>query len=85
MNISLFSTENDNWKRIRGITSPAFTSGKLRSVQPIVQKSVDHLVAYLDRLVSSAPEKAEGGLLENTKKVMAGFTIDTIASVSAHS
>lgn len=82
MNISLFSTENDNWKRIRGITSPAFTSGKLRSVQPIVQKSVDHLVAYLNRLVNNAPEKARCGLLENTKKVMAGFTIDTIVSAA---
>ena len=80
VNISLFSTEDDSWKRIRGITSPAFTSGKLRSMQPIVQASVDNLVAYFDRLVNSSTEKK--GVLENTKKIISGFTIDSIASAA---
>lgn len=80
VNISLFSSEDDNWKRMRGITSPAFTSGKLRSVQPIVKSSVDKLVAYFDRLTSRS--KSESALMENTKKVFSGFTIDTIASAA---
>lgn len=88
-NISLIMTEDDKWKRIRAITSPAFTTKKLRSMQPIIQKSIDKLDAYLGRLVdkttseggeqtSKCPFSGKGGIME-TKKVLTGFTIDSIA------
>lgn len=80
LNMALFNAEDDSWKRIRGITSPAFTSGKLRSVQPIVQSSVDKLVAYFNRLTSQKTENS--GLINDPKKVFYGFTIDSIASAA---
>lgn len=80
INISLFNCEDENWKRIRGITSPAFTSGKLRSVQPIVQSSVDKLVAYFNRLIGQKGENS--GLMGDTRKVFSGFSIDSIASAA---
>lgn len=82
LNIGLFNAEDDAWKRMRGITSPAFTSGKLRSVQPIIQSSVEKLVAYFNRLTDHHQEGKSSGLMGNTKKIFSGYTIDSIASAA---
>ena len=89
--LSQFICEGENWKRLRAITSPAFSSGKLRSMQPIVQRSVDKLVAYFDRLTAHKEMTAQpatnkcpfsgkaGEAIVETKKVLSGFTIDSIS------
>ena len=73
-NHNLFASESENWKRVRRITSPAFTSGKLRGMYPLMNKCIEKLSMYLDR---SCGEESI-----NTKEVIAGFTIDVIASTS---
>ena len=75
---NLFFVESDDWKRIRSITSPAFTSGKLRKMLPLLKQSTDQLDAYLDTI--SKDKKAK--LSVNIKDVITGFTIDVIASTS---
>lgn len=73
---NLFSLENDDWKRVRSITSPSFTSGKLRGMNPLMNKCIDKLVGYFDNLSANSDRSF------NTKDVIAGFTIDVIASTS---
>lgn len=74
-NKMLFFLENEHWKRVRAITSPAFTSGKLRQMNPLMEQCVLKLMNYFAK-VSQSGEAVE------VKKVISGFTIDVIASTS---
>ena len=73
---NLLFAEDDTWKRIRTITSPSFTSGKLRAMVPLMEKCIDKFVAYFDKMIQE-----NNGLID-VKKVTSGFTIDVIASTS---
>ncbi len=75
---NLFSANDENWKRLRMITSPSFSSGKLRGMSSIMSKSVDKLNSYFYKMAKS---EEEGGVIE-VKRTMAGFTTDVIASTS---
>ncbi|CAG2174506.1 unnamed protein product, partial [Oppiella nova] len=44
----VFFAKYPNWKRIRAISSPAFTSGKLRAMKSICETTMDQLMAKLD-------------------------------------
>ncbi|KAH9394160.1 hypothetical protein TYRP_021294 [Tyrophagus putrescentiae] len=72
-NHNLFFAEDDEWKRIRSIASPSFTSGKLRSMAPLMNRCIEKLVTYFN----SVAENGSGVI--KTKEVLAGFTIDNIA------
>ena len=72
-NQNLFNVGSEHWKRIRSITSPTFTSGKLRGMYPLMCNCVHKLINYLDCV-------ADGVI--NTKEVITGFTIDVIALTS---
>jgi len=73
---NLFNMESEDWKRVRAITSPSFTSGKLRGMNSLMNRCIDKLNAYLDNLCTKG-----GGVLK-TKEIVSGFTIDVIASTS---
>ncbi|KAJ6218335.1 hypothetical protein RDWZM_009492 [Blomia tropicalis] len=71
---SLFFMEaNEDWKRIRSIVTPAFTSGKLRRMispmERISNNFIDHIRPY-----------AKTGELIDMKRFIGGFTMDVIAS-----
>lgn len=72
-NRNLFQVEGEDWKRIRSIVSPAFTSGKLKGMYGIMNIAIEKLMSYME-------ERTKRGGLVNTKKVISGFTIDIIAS-----
>ena len=76
MNENLFNSEENEWKRMRTITSPSFTSGKLKGMLPLMEKCVDKFVAYFDHVI-----KEKDGVFY-VKKATSGFTIDVIASTS---
>lgn len=63
---NLFGIENDDWKRIRTITSPSFTSGKLKNMTVMMNICVDRMLAYFDQLCDTTD-----GVI-NTKKVVSG-------------
>ena len=73
---NLFMAEGNRWKRMRSISSPSFTSGKLRGMTPLMDKCIDKFVDYFDNVI-----KKNNGVI-NVRKVTAGFTIDVIASTS---
>ena len=47
---NLFALEGHDWKRIRSIISPTFTSGKLRGMTPQLNSCIDNLCKQLEFL-----------------------------------
>lgn len=77
-NKNIFNSEDEHWRRMRTIASPAFTSGKLRSMQPIMKGCVDKLINYIDHVVL----RKQDGIVNDTKEMFAGFTIDVFATTT---
>lgn len=70
LSINLFNSEDVMWRRIRAITSPSFTSGKLKGMHAVMNRSVDRLGEYFTKAI-----KTDNGKM-NIKEVAMGFTID---------
>ncbi|XP_006997692.3 cytochrome P450 3A11-like isoform X2 [Peromyscus maniculatus bairdii] len=68
-------SKDEEWKRIRALLSPAFTSGKLKEMFPIIEQYGDILVKYLRR-------EAEKGKPIPMKEVFGAYGIDVITSTS---
>lgn len=78
-NKMLTELEDDEWKRVRSLVTPTFTSGKLKGMSPLMMKCIGKLNDYLGNLIDqSNSAKAE----LDTKTVLSGFTIDVIASTT---
>ena len=75
-NNNLFAAEDDSWRKQRTITSPSFTSGKLRDMHLSMNDCVSKLTKYFNKMTENGP------VTFKTKQVSAGFTIDVIASTS---
>ncbi|CAO2630638.1 Cytochrome P450 3A11 [Lemmus lemmus] len=67
--------KDEDWKRIRALLSPTFTSGKLREMFPIIEQYGDILVKYLKR-------EADKGKPLNMKEVFGAYSMDVITSTS---
>lgn len=72
-NRNLFSLEGDDWKRVRSIVSPAFTSGKLKGMFSMMNFAIEKLMSYME-------ERTKGDGILNTKEVISGFTIDIVSN-----
>nr|XP_021485481.1 cytochrome P450 3A2-like [Meriones unguiculatus] len=68
-------SEDEEWKRIRALLSPTFTSGKLKEMFPIVEQYGDILVKYLRG-------KAEKGKPVPVKEVFGAYSMDVVTSTS---
>lgn len=78
-NQNLFLSENDDWKRIRTLTTPSFTTGKLKSMNRLMLTCVDKLDTYFQKVTGKALGEAHPIEL---RQVFSGFTIDVIASTA---
>ncbi|XP_045245433.2 cytochrome P450 3A8 [Macaca fascicularis] len=67
--------EDEEWKRIRSLLSPTFTSGKLKEMVPIIAK-------YGDVLVRNLRREAETGKPVTLKDVFGAYSMDVITSTS---
>jgi len=69
----MFVSRGDQWKRIRSIASPTFTSGKMKKMYPKIreclQEFLDHLETY-----------AKDGKDINLKEMHGNYTMDVIAT-----
>lgn len=54
-NQNLFNIESTEWKRIRSITSPTFSTGKLKAMVPLMNHCVQKLVSYVDSVLDGGP------------------------------
>jgi cytochrome P450 len=73
LNNNLFVSRGDQWKRIRSIASPTFTSGKMKKMYSMIRLCLQE---FLDHLEISAKE----GKDINLKEMHGNFTMDVIAS-----
>ncbi|XP_075827278.1 cytochrome P450 3A11-like [Microtus pennsylvanicus] len=75
MSKALSSAKDEEWKRIRALLSPTFTSGKLKEMFPIIEEYGDILVKYLRREV-------EKGKPLTLKEVLGAYSLDVITSTA---
>ncbi|XP_050716917.1 cytochrome P450 3A41-like [Eriocheir sinensis] len=74
MMMEMLSVKNGpQWKGLRAIMSPTFTSGKMKSMYPLVCEKADALVKFSMNQATKQPHV-------DMKKNFGRFTIDTIAS-----
>ena len=73
-NLNMFGVKGEQWRKIRSLVSPTFTSGKMKKMQSMVTESTQHL---LDNLST----KITGGQTElDVKKLFGGLTMEVIAN-----
>lgn len=83
-NDNLFMAEGGAWRRLRAITSPAFSVHKLKTMIPLMGACVDQLVRYFERKlmmmreVSGTSNSTNAQTTFIAKDVFAGYTIDVI-------
>ncbi|KAH0504811.1 Cytochrome P450 3A6 [Microtus ochrogaster] len=75
MSKAISLSKDEEWKRIRALLSPTFTSGKLKEMFPIIEQYGDILVKYLRR-------EAEKGKPLDMKKVFGAYSMDVITSAA---
>ncbi|XP_064613115.1 cytochrome P450 3A8-like [Liolophura sinensis] len=68
------SLKDDHWKFVRSVLSPAFSSGKMRKMVPLIQICIDRLIENLGDLV-----KKQRSI--DIKPVMEGLTMEVIGAV----
>ncbi|XP_056662441.1 cytochrome P450 3A4-like [Monodelphis domestica] len=67
--------KDDQWKRIRTVLSPTFTSGKLKEMFPIINQ-------YGDVLVKNMKKEAEKSKPVTMKDILGAYSMDVITSTS---
>ncbi|XP_077879121.1 cytochrome P450 3A9 [Ictidomys tridecemlineatus] len=68
-------SEDEEWKRIRTLLSPTFTSGKLKEMFPIINQ-------YGDVLVKNMRLESEKGKFINLKDIFGAYSMDVITATS---
>ncbi|XP_028644431.1 cytochrome P450 3A25 isoform X2 [Grammomys surdaster] len=68
-------SEDEEWKRLRTLLSPTFTSGKLKEMFPIMKQ-------YGDILVRNLRQEEEKGEPINTKDIFGAYSMDVITGTS---
>ncbi|XP_048223825.1 cytochrome P450 3A25-like [Perognathus longimembris pacificus] len=66
---------DEEWKRIRSLLSPTFTSGKLKEMFPIIKQ-------YGDILVKNLRREAEKGKPVTLKEIFGAYSMDVITGTS---
>ncbi|XP_060116484.1 cytochrome P450 3A9-like [Heteronotia binoei] len=67
--------KDEQWKRIRTVLSPTFTSGKLKEMFPIIKQ-------YGEVLVQNVQKKMERDEPINAKEVFGAYSMDVVTSTS---
>ncbi|GBP56881.1 Cytochrome P450 6B7 [Eumeta japonica] len=70
---NLFSVEGDTWRVLRHRLTPIFTTGKLKTMIPLVLKSVHRLLEYTDEIV-------EKNVDHEIRSLASKYTLDVIGS-----
>ncbi|KAM5228528.1 cytochrome P450 3A9-like isoform 1-T1 [Ctenodactylus gundi] len=74
MKSALSLSEDEEWKRIRTLLSPTFTSGKLKEMFPILNQYGDVLVRNLKQAEKAKPV--------NLTKILGAYSMDVIVGTS---
>jgi len=69
----LTNLKGDQWKKVRTVISPVFTSGKLKLMVPHIQRCTENL----DEVLGAA---ADSGEMINVRELFGKYTLDAIAT-----
>ncbi|XP_026223406.1 cytochrome P450 3A40-like [Anabas testudineus] len=72
---SIFVVEDEEWKRIRNVLSPSFTSGRLKEMYTI-------MLQHSSNLFKSLQKKLEDDEVIDTKAAFAPYSMDVVASTA---
>ncbi|KAB1263437.1 Cytochrome P450 3A29 [Camelus dromedarius] len=75
MKNAISMAQDEQWKRIRTLLSPSFTSGKLKEMFPIIGQ-------YGDMLVRNMRKEAEKGKPVTMKDIFGAYSMDVITSTA---
>ncbi|XP_046571699.1 cytochrome P450 3A24-like [Haliotis rubra] len=75
LNYAMTTIRNDHWKHVRSLLSPTFSSGKLKKMVGLLNKTSDTLVQHFK-------VKAESGEEFEVKELTGAYTMDTICSTA---
>ncbi|KAJ8364014.1 hypothetical protein SKAU_G00128450 [Synaphobranchus kaupii] len=67
--------EDEEWKRIRSVLSPSFTSGRLKEMFAIMKQ-------HSDNLIESMQKTADSGKAANMKEFFGAYSMDVVTSTS---
>ncbi|KAG5854525.1 cytochrome P450 3A30-like [Anguilla anguilla] len=67
--------EDDEWRRIRSVLSPCFTSGRLKEMFTIMKH-------HCDNLIESLQKTADSGKAAEMKEFFGAYSMDVVASTS---
>ncbi|NXS30473.1 CP3AO protein, partial [Pomatostomus ruficeps] len=67
--------EDEQWKRIRTVLSPTFTSGKLKEMFPIINH-------YGEKLVKNIEKKVANNEFVTAKDIFGAYSMDVVTSTS---
>lgn len=70
---NLFNAEIDPWRKMRHGFTPMFSSGKLKSMSPLIHTCVEEFQEYVDKLVEENVE-------HEIRALMAKYTLEVIGS-----
>ncbi|CAG2106541.1 unnamed protein product [Medioppia subpectinata] len=70
---NLVAVNGDDWKRIRSLASPTFSSGKMKKMYPMIKQCLEE---FLNELNTYATEGREA----NVKDLYGNYTMDVIAT-----
>ena len=70
---NLVEAKGDIWKRLRSISSQAFTSGKMKRMYPKMKECLQNFIKHLDKFATEGQEI-------NAKDIFGNLTLDVIAS-----
>ena len=73
MSKNLVDATGEDWKRIRSITSPTFTSGKMKKMYPLIRECLNDFMTHLEPYAKDRKEI-------NAKDMYGKYTMDVIAS-----
>ncbi|CAG2172142.1 unnamed protein product [Oppiella nova] len=71
---SMFRARDDDWKRVRAIASPTFSSGKMRKMYALINRCCEDFIDSFDKDVSNGMNEVE------LTRLMGAYTMDVIAS-----
>ncbi|KAJ6659794.1 hypothetical protein lerEdw1_018510 [Lerista edwardsae] len=75
LDTALTIVTDDQWKRIRTVLSPNFTSGRLKEMTPIINR-------YAEILVKNVQKKVDKDELVDMKEMLGTYSLDVVTSTS---
>ena len=79
--------EGDDWKRVRAIMTPAFSTGKLKRMRPMLDECIDTLVTNIQKIIDKQSADNRGKPNHNygefdMKRIFGAFSMDVIIQVA---